>query len=385
MKAAATTGNSTVKPTLQLAALAMSAGLACASVQAAPTLSAFDLGLVNGVDLNASGQVVGSFVNSGGLTRGFFTGVNGQGFTELGTLGGSSSSAVAINNAGLIVGNATTASGAGTAFVSNTSGAGLTALAAGSAAGVNSSGQIVVNAAGSSGSTQILRYDSATSAPQNITPTYLQGQYVRSRSGVATGLNDAGSVVGTLVETCNCSANVRLISGPGSIGYYTPSSGFLSNSTAASINNAGVVVGSAGVYEPPPVGRGSSQAVAVNSLTGEWQNLGNLGGYNAWAYDINNLGWVVGESTTTDGASHAFMANIAGGPMLDLNNLIDLPTGVAMSRALAINDVGQVLALGTNAHTYLLSAVPEPSTLATWLLGLVGMSAVARRRQATKP
>lgn len=64
-------------------------------------------------DVNNSGQVVGtSFMNSG-MHHAFITGDDGTGMINLGTLGGSSSMAVAINDAGMAVGVASDGVGIG--------------------------------------------------------------------------------------------------------------------------------------------------------------------------------------------------------------------------------------------------------------------------------
>lgn len=86
-----------------------------------------DLGTLGGpsssaLDVNDSGQVVGWAFNAAGQQRAFvWTPANGM--LDLGTLGGPSSSAHAINNAGQIVGESTTGSGQNHAFLWTAAGA----------------------------------------------------------------------------------------------------------------------------------------------------------------------------------------------------------------------------------------------------------------------
>lgn len=68
-------------------------------------------------DMNNAGVVVGTYlVGNGGINTGsFFT--RGNGFVDLGTLGGQSSSVVAINDKGQGLGNRVTASGQRRGFI----------------------------------------------------------------------------------------------------------------------------------------------------------------------------------------------------------------------------------------------------------------------------
>ncbi len=69
-------------------------------------------------------------------------------------------------------------------------------------------------------------------------------------------------------------------------------------------------------------------------------NIGNLGAEPTIATNINNVSQVVGWSRTTGGDTHAFLWDSTGG-------MLDLFDGVAVgsSRALAVNDWGQVVGI----------------------------------------
>ena len=67
-------------------------------------------------------------------------------------------------------------------------------------------------------------------------------------------------------------------------------------------------------------------------------DLGTLGGDYSIAYGINDMGQVVGESTTDNGQTHAFITGPDGVGMTDLGTL-----GGDYSLAFGINDAGQVV------------------------------------------
>jgi probable HAF family extracellular repeat protein len=110
------------------------------------------------------------------------------------------------------------------------------------------------------------------------------------------------------------------------------------------------------------------------------------------AYDINNLGQVVGAFRPTPGNDHAFL--FENGEMIDLNTLIDPASGWTISGAAAINDMQQIAATACQAGVCqavrldLVSAVPEPSMFGMLAAGLAlglarrgGVRPPARRRR----
>jgi probable HAF family extracellular repeat protein len=80
---------------------------------------------------------------------------------------------------------------------------------------------------------------------------------------------------------------------------------------------------------------------------------------------------VVGWSTTDKGL-HAFITGPNGAVMTDLNSLVNLPAEVTLTQAVAINNSGQILAVGT---------IPEPDMSVLLLRGLILIGFAARERR----
>jgi probable HAF family extracellular repeat protein len=155
---------------------------------------------------------------------------------------------------------------------------------------------------------------------------------------------------------------------------------------AYDLNDSGQIVGLGTTTADPTVANFGVHAVLWDNSTTPI-DLGELPGGDDYstARAINNLNGVVGYSDV--GGFHAFKWTTADG-MVDLNALVnDLPNGWTLTKALDINDAGQIVGNamtpdGTRA--FLLTPIPEPPTF--WLTALCALLArrlVARPRQCS--
>jgi probable HAF family extracellular repeat protein len=114
-------------------------------------------------------------------------------------------------------------------------------------------------------------------------------------------------------------------------------------------------------------------------------DLGTLGGNYSAGFGVNNHGYVVGESLLSNGDTRAFVYTSHKG-IVDLNSLVALPAGFTLLAARDINDAGQILAeaygpVPFGIRAFLLTPVPEPSTLALAVVLAAGWIADPRRNK----
>lgn len=216
------------------------------------TLSTYGDRTSSASGINNSGQVVGSSAWSGFGTHAFATGLNGSGWSDLGTLGGvfTSSFATGINDSGQVVGGSNLNGGTGMhAFITGSNGQFMSDLGT------------------------------------------LGGTY-----SWATGINDSGQVVGHSFLSGDGSYHA-FITGPNGVGMIDL--GVLSSnagsiySEARGINDIGQVVGGSSIDSNNLIhafitGADGIGMVDLNSLV----TLED-GEFFTYAYDINDLGQVI--------------------------------------------------------------------------------------------
>jgi probable HAF family extracellular repeat protein len=331
---------------------------------AAGLYSITDLGTFGGSTstanaINDLGQIVGSadLTNASPKWTHAFLYTNGM-MVDLGTLGDyvnsfgtySLSSAWGINSAGQIVGKSYTTAGRYHAFLYDQEQMTDLGVLAGSdqseARSINASGQIVGFTEGPL--FHAFLYDSGTMTDLNT---------LGGTESAALGINNAGQIVGDSWANTSGGSDIAFI--------YTNSTmfalGSLSNRPAIqafAINDNGQVTGYTGTG-------GDSTTIFRGFLysNGVFTDLGNLGGYltNVVPLAINNKAQIVGNISGAATSSQAFL--YSGGAVSLLDNLIDPASGWTLIHANGINNNGQIVGSGQNAahatHAFLLT--PRPS------------------------
>ena len=223
------------------------------------------------------------------------------GMTDLGTLGGTVSAAGAISDAGHVVGQSTLDSTGRHPFLWTTAG-GMTDLGTlgiddDAAFGVNSLGEVV-------GQGHLLPFESRgflwTAARGMIALGTLGGV-----SSSASDINDLGQIVGSAqFASQNSHAVIWTVGDTIAVIDIGTLGGAESHGSA--INASGDVAGWSATAS------GEAHAFIWTAAQG-MTDLGTLGGDDSRAYGINNLGEVVGSSTTASGELRAFLWTPGGG------------------------------------------------------------------------
>jgi probable HAF family extracellular repeat protein len=129
-------------------------------------------------------------------------------------------------------------------------------------------------------------------------------------------------------------------------------------STAGGISDSGFIVGES---EIAPQGSGISHAFVDRLDAHGFIDIGTLpGGLHSAATAVNNRGRVVGQSNSEvcgPYCNHAFIYDVATGRRADLNALAEMPPGLYLIGATAINDKDQIVAFDEYYHAYLLTPI----------------------------
>lgn len=112
------------------------------------------------------------------------------------------------------------------------------------------------------------------------------------------------------------------------------------NTQAVAINDAGQVVGTSEVLTTVNIEGEQHELFIPRAFiwdeTSGIRDLGDLGGFGAFANDVNSQGQVIGYADNPDGFTRAFVWD-------EFSGIRELPTLGQTSQAVAINDLGQVL------------------------------------------
>jgi probable HAF family extracellular repeat protein len=319
--------------------------------QSQPRYSVVDIGTLGGtrtmaLGVNNSGQIVGYSTTTNDAATNAFIYSHGV-MANLGTLGGLRSEAYAINDFAQVVGWSWTTGGSGSpahAFLYNYNTGALSDLGTlgGSyslAYAINEYGQV----AGESYNSNSLNRAFLWTAGNMAGLSTLGGNYSR-----ALGINKLGHVVGTANDISSFWKAFLFVGG------YMTNLGTLGgfNSTATCINSNGLVAGFSDTSD--------GYSVAFTSTGDGMASLGTLGGTSSYAWAINDRGQIVGESlamlTNGNTVHHAFL--YTSGTMYDLQILVFTNgTATVLDSARGINEAGQIIAQ-SGARAYLLTPLP---------------------------
>lgn len=322
-----------------------------------------DLGTLGGSEstaygINEYGQIVGGAETASSQTRAFIweDGV----MSDLGTLGGNMSEAFGLNDNGQIVGRSVNASGRTHAFLREDSvmyDLGTLGGTESKAQAINNAGQIVGSSKISSGYWRAMIYESGVmSQLPKFAGTESWASAINSSGQSVGGCNVSG---GSPWHACLWENNTIIDLGtlPGT-----------SKSSATGINDDGQIVGQSNNYPSLP----RSGFIYEG---GVMSGIGSLGQSpdDTRPRSINNHGQIVGYSHTVAGDKRAFVYE--DGVMTDLGTL-----GGSASEAWGINDAGWIVGCAEMTDGDIHAVLWTPSLIDTAIFRI--MSAIGQKQEA---
>ena len=336
----------------------------CAGGGVALSYSVTDLGVLSDLPgqnkstinaINNAGMVVG--VN---LTNGFYRGFvySSNIWMEIGTLGGTNSAALGLNDSGLAAGRALLTNGFNRGFLWTLGGSNgvvtnpqMQDLGTVGSIGIqsqtddiNSFSQLCGYSRDTNNVDHAIRYTGGVMADIHTSGVGLPNSYGFS-------INDSSHIAGTAYNKSFSSWSVFYHNGTTATNLGNFGQTNLSKSFGWAINDADSIVG----YLTDTNGHSHAFIWSGGAVT----DLGTLGGHFSYALAVNSNNDAVGYSSVNlaDTTYHAFVRNY--GAMRDLNILLDSTgTGWFLTEARGINDLGQIVGIGSLSgikHGFLLN------------------------------